>query len=111
MVLVTSSAKPPRETPSDTTSPRPSIPFPVSFNPATEVITIEPNLAPFLQKELALESETTATDPLSWFGKVTRRFALLPWYQSGATPSSRTLVIWAGDRHEEVTDNFVAVMG
>lgn len=78
-------------------------PFPISVNPQTESIVTVEGITQYVESELA--DATTKPIRTSWWSKATRKLAQLQWYQSLASPSSRILVIWPGDRHEQVVDN------
>lgn len=96
-------------TPDTTNSAARPDPFPLSVFPREEVIIVDERLESFVNTELA-EAANTAPR-LSWLGRVFGSLATRPWYQNLASPSSRTLIIWAGDRHEEVAGNFAAILG
>jgi hypothetical protein len=74
-------------------------PFPVSVNSYTQVINNNPNADLFF-------TDTLASAPASrnnWWNKVAAVFANRTWYQNLASPVSRIIVIWPGERKEEVT--------
>jgi len=79
-------------------------PFPVSVNPKSKEIFENPLVSGYLDKYLAYE----VIEPVrkSWLHQLTRRLTEHSWYQNLASPISRILVIWPGDRKEEVVDNF-----
>ncbi len=79
-------------------------PFPISVNPANKTITEDPTVNTYLETYLAYE----AVKPVrkNWWNQLTRTLTKHGWYQSLASPTTRILIIWPGDRQEEVTKNF-----
>ncbi len=80
------------------------LPFPVSVDPQSKTITENPSVNTFLSSYLAYE--TVKPVRTSWWHQLTRKLASRDWYQNLASPVSRILIIWPGDRKEEVVDNF-----
>lgn len=80
------------------------LPFPVSVNPREKIITENPMVNSYLTTYLAYE--TVKPIRKSWLRQLTRSLAKKEWYQNLASPISRILIIWPGDRKEEVVDNF-----
>lgn len=81
------------------TSPTETIaPFPVSVNPAAGVIEAleSPNQSAGFQL-----AEAPAAEP-SWIQRILGAFSLRDWYQNLASPVSRIVIIWPGNRKEEV---------
>jgi len=83
-------------------------PFPISVNPQTSTITYSADVLQYLNTELA--SEDSKPIRTSWWHNLTRKLAQMPWYQSLASPMSRVLVVWPGDRKEQVIDNIGDIM-
>lgn len=83
-------------------------PFPVSVNPDEERIVENPLVNSYLSTYLAYD----AVKPVrkSWWHALTRTLANRAWYQNLASPISRILVIWPGDRREEVVKNFGQIL-
>lgn len=80
------------------------LPFPVSVDPRAKTITENPSVNTFLSSYLAYEAVRPVRN--SWWHQLTRKLASRDWYQNLASPVSRILIIWPGDRKEEVVDNF-----
>lgn len=79
-----------------------SEPFPVSVDPISQTIVKEDLLDNEAFETLAMdqaESEGLASKIVAFFFK-------REWYQNLASPVSRILVIWPGERKEEVSKNF-----
>ena len=85
------------------TPPAPA-PFPIGVDPAAKTITENNDVLPYLQDYLA--ADTVKPVRISWIHNLTRKLATLSWYQNLASPITRILVIWPGDRKEQVVDNF-----
>lgn len=76
----------------------PSEPFPVSVDMYTQVIEDNPVVEEFF-------TETLAQNPQSshhWWNQIAELFSTRSWYQQLAAPVSRIVVIWPGDRKEEL---------
>ncbi len=84
-------------------------PFPLSVNPETKTITEDPTVNSFLDTYLAYEAVRPVRQ--SWWHQVTRSLARQGWYQSLASPITRILVIWPGDRKEEIVAAFGSILG
>lgn len=84
-------------------------PFPLSVNPATKTITEDPTVNSFLDTYLAYEAVRPVRT--SWWHQLTRSLSTQGWYQSLASPLTRILVIWPGDRKEEVVAAFASILG
>lgn len=84
-------------------------PFPLSVNPSTKTITEDPTVNSFLDTYLAYEAVRPVRD--SWWHQITRSLSRQSWYQSLASPLTRILVIWPGDRKEEVVAAFGSILG
>ena len=83
--------------------------FPLGVDPKTKTITEQDNVEYFLQKYFA--SDYQRTKKVTWVTHLYRRVAYMPWYQSLASPSSRILVIFPGQRKEEIASNFGKILG
>lgn len=79
-------------------------PFPVSVNPAFEVILDQDQLHLYPSEQLAV-----SRDP-SWLKRLLTKLERSPWYQNLATPVARTAVVWPGERSEEAAANIGAVL-
>jgi len=73
-------------------------PFPVSVNVETREIIESPIFTTFYENTFALEN----TKVKKWFGKLASVLARRDWYQNMASPVGRIVVIWPGERKEEV---------
>ncbi len=82
-------------------------PFPVGVNPQTETITELGNIEVYqIDTELLLASSDSPIRKA--MSDMLYQFA---WYQQLAAPMSRVLVIWPGERKEEIVDNFGDILG
>lgn len=80
------------------------IPFPVSVNPALKTIIDDPLVNIYLEQTLTSNIKIPAKK--NWLKYTIAKLAQLDWYQNLASPSSRILIIRAGERKEEVVDSF-----
>ncbi len=76
----------------------PAAPFPVSVDPATQTIATEDLLNNQVVETLAISDEK----PDTIREKIVAFFYKKEWYQNLASPVSRVVVIWPGERKEEV---------
>jgi cell division protein YceG involved in septum cleavage len=83
-------------------------PFPVSVDAFNRTIVQKDLLQTYASESLAYETRGT-NDTL--FGKVVAMFSHKEWYQNLASPVSRVLVIWPGERREEVAKEFGDILG
>lgn len=74
-------------------------PFPVSVNVRTEKIISNPDFETFYQSTFAQSDNPVQ----KLFSKFTAVMSQRSWYQNLASPVSRIVVIWPGERKEEVT--------
>lgn len=81
-------------------------PFPVSVNIHTEVIKPDSSADGFYHNTLAGDIESHN----NWWNQVASVFASKTWYQNLASPVSRIIVIWPGERKEEVAKNIGDVL-
>jgi len=80
---------------------RKNSPFPVGVNIASKVIIDNPEVNIFY-------SETLSGSPTSkdrWWNKTAAVLSNKTWYQNLASPVSRIVVIWPGERKEEIAKN------
>lgn len=83
------------------------VPFPVGVNSHTRVIQENPAVTQYFY-------ETLANNPHSkdhWWNQIASVFASKKWYQNLASPVSRIIVIWPGERKEEITKNIGDILG
>ncbi|NCN11886.1 endolytic transglycosylase MltG [Candidatus Kaiserbacteria bacterium] len=99
--LIFSSAQP------VTTAVETALPFPFSVNAHTKIITENPEVSNYFFDTLANRQQSTN----NWWNQVASLFASKHWYQNLASPVSRIIVIWPGERKEEITKNISDVLG
>ncbi len=78
--------------------------FPVSVNPIAKEIIEDPLIDWYVRQHLSLDVDAMRRRRLE--ERLFTEFAFLPLLQQLATPLSRTLVIYPGERHEEITKKF-----
>ncbi len=81
-------------------------PFPVSVNIYTQVIEEDPTVTQYFYNTLANEPNSKN----NWWNQVAAVFAKRNWYQNLASPVSRIIVIWPGERKEEIAKNIGDVL-
>lgn len=77
-------------------------PFPVSVNPKTQTIETADLLGNHESETLAMRSGGKSEN---WQSKIVAFFAQKNWYQNLASPTGRIVVIWPGQRKEELTED------
>lgn len=82
-------------------------PFPVSVDPVARTILKESALDVTAQENLALVE--SKSDNL--WSSIVAFFSKKVWYQNLASPISRIIVIWPGERKEEAVDSIGDVLG
>ncbi len=75
------------------------VPFPISVDPHTKTITDNTAVNTFFTDKLA--GSPNSKD--NWWNKLAALFIEDDWYQNLASPISRIVVIWPGERKEETT--------
>lgn len=80
-----------------------ALPFPVGVSPATQTITEHPNVE-FYQDYLFARENTN--QKLGFLARLQKKFLKENWYQNLASANTRVLVIYAGERKEEVIAAF-----
>jgi cell division protein YceG involved in septum cleavage len=78
--------------------------FPLSVNPLTKTITEDPLIDWYVRQHLSIDTERFRQRRL--IDKIFSELAQLDMYQQFASPLTRTLVIYPGERREEVVTNF-----
>ncbi len=78
-----------------------AIPFPVSVDPVNQTITENQLVDVYFVETLA----GSVTPRNSWWQKLVASLVGEDWYQNLASPVSRIVVIWPGERKEEVAEN------
>jgi cell division protein YceG involved in septum cleavage len=81
-------------------------PFPVSVNIYTKTINENTNLENYYNNSLAKAPESKD----NWWNKIAALFAKKEWYQNLASPVSRIVVVWPGERKEQVLKNFSDIL-
>jgi cell division protein YceG involved in septum cleavage len=84
-------------------------PFPISVNPVTKTISDHPQLQTFISNELA-SNHTLPRRAQSRLALVAKEIFAHHWYQQLASPVSRTLVIYSGQRTEEISTRFAKIL-
>lgn len=87
-----------------TPAPETATPFPIGVDPIRQEISEVENVEAYVESEFALpDPEIIKT---SWLERTIRILVQLPLYQHVASLQERVLVIWPGDRYEQVVDHF-----
>lgn len=84
----------------------PATPFPIGVNPAQGVIVEQPATDDFYSDYLA----QTDTESHNWWTKLASALQTNQLLQHMASPVSRVVVIWPGERVEEATNNIGDVL-
>ncbi len=84
-------------------------PFPVGVNQWTKTIVEQPNVGTYYSETLALVD--TPRKSSGWSNQLLAIFSNSAWYQNLASPVSRSIVIWPGERHEEIKEHIGSVLG
>lgn len=79
-------------------------PFPIGVDPIAKSITEDPNVETYFSEIVA--SNGSGPSRRTWAGRILRKLTRQDWYQNVAAIVGKTVVIWPGDRHEEVVDSF-----
>lgn len=82
-------------------------PFPVGVNKEAKLIVENPEVEIYFSESLA---NKTTPDANNWKDVVASVFSSKAWYQNLASPVSRIMVIWPGERYEEVVKHFGDIM-
>ncbi len=83
--------------------------FPIGVDPESRTITENPRLEQYIDSYLAIETDASARH-LTRAKRFLTQIALSPLIQQLASPSARTLVIFSGERKEEVAQNFANIL-
>lgn len=81
-------------------------PFPVGVDTVTQRIIEDPFVSEFYQDTFA-HSDTSRNN---WWNQVAAVLMNRDWYQNLASPVSRIIVVWPGERKEELTQNIGGVL-
>jgi UPF0755 protein len=82
--------------------------FPVGVNFATKIILEDPLLDWYVGEHLSINVD--ASKRQRFFDKLFAEVAKLGWYQNLASSVSRILVIYSGERKEEIAANFASIL-
>lgn len=85
-------------------------PFPVGVDPVEKTITEQANVETYLEQYFVSDFKRTQKR-ITWLDKLYEKVAYLPLYQSLASPNARILVIFAGQRKEQIASNFSKLLG
>lgn len=88
-----------------TQSSEPVQPFPVGVDPLQALIFEHASVTAYRSDELAISDRSTG--PLA---KAAAHLTQYDWYQQLASPVGRIIVIWPGERKEELTNNIGDIM-
>lgn len=83
-------------------------PFPIGVNPQVEIIEEQPDVDEFFKDYIVLGPRQPQRN--NWVDRMFGVFAQSEVLQMLALSSSRVLVIYAGERHEEVADTFAGIL-
>ena len=75
-------------------------PFPISVDPQNKSITRNPETEIYL----ASYSHSQNIQAGRWFQQIQRHVISLPWYQNLASPTSRIVIIYPGERKEQIAE-------
>ncbi len=78
--------------------------FPVGVNTLTKTIIENPAVDFYVDSNLAIDTENSRAS--RFLDRLLAEFVRFDWYQGLASAVSRILVIYPGERHEEVVKNF-----
>lgn len=82
-------------------------PFPVSVNIHTKTIRDNIDISDFHTESIVQDQ----TSKYSLWNKIAAFFANHSWYQNLASPVSRIVVVWPGERKEQILVNIKAILG
>ncbi len=82
--------------------------FPVGVNSTNKEITEDPLVDWYMETHLSIDTNTTRRNRI--LDKVLAQVATWDWYQNLASSVSRILVIYPGERHEEIVTNIGEIL-
>lgn len=82
--------------------------FPVGVNLVTKKIKEDPELDWYVSEHLSIN--VNSTKRLQFLDKLLVKISKLNWYQNLASSVSRILVIYSGERKEEIADSFAKIL-
>jgi cell division protein YceG involved in septum cleavage len=83
-------------------------PFPIGVNPEDKLIVERIELDEYINTYLSFESDNSRKS--RFIDRVLAQLVKWDWYQNLASSVSRILVIYSGERHEEVVKNFTKIL-
>src|SRR3989338_2729277 len=84
-------------------------PFPVGVNPNLKRITESNDVEDYFEENIAASDKKVRRHTAlrtNWLFRTIVVLASFNWYQNLASPTSRILIIWPGNRKEEVAGSF-----
>lgn len=88
---------------------KPPAPFPISIDPKEQLITENPIVDDYYATHIA--GENVEMSQTTWIGRLMHKLALLRVTQNLASTLGRVVVVWPGERSEEVADKFGSALG
>jgi len=82
--------------------------FPIGVNPVQKTITENPLVDQYVQSQLSINLEKPRQHRTTV--RLLAEISKWNWYQQLASPMTRTLVIYPGERREEITENFGKIL-
>lgn len=83
-------------------------PFPIGVNPLKKIITENDFVEIFFTEHVTIKKNYG--QQLGLIRNITAKLATKNWFQNLASPTSRVLVIFSGERQEQVTNNFADIL-
>lgn len=84
-------------------------PFPLGVDPIAKRIVEDPAVYGYLENHNV--AQVPRIKERNWFTRILAWVGRTPWYQNLASSVSRVVVIYSGERHEEVVDHFGDILG
>ncbi len=81
-------------------------PFPISIDIHNKSIITNPETETYLSSY----SRNQNTQAERWLDQIQKHISSLPWYQNLATPTSRIIIIYPGDRKEQVAERIARIL-
>ena len=82
-------------------------PFPVGVFPKSASIVENIDVTDYFSGSIAITEQSQE----NWWNKIAAKFSGEKWFQNLASPISRIVVIWPGERKEEVEKNIGDILG
>lgn len=84
-------------------------PFPIGVDPRTQTIVEQPLAEEYLEQYIA-SNHTKSRRFDTWLAKARAVLESFAWYQQLAAPRSRTVVVWSGERAEQIAHSFGQIL-